>query len=172
MSKSLGNVVSPHEVLKTFHPDVIRYYMMKEGGQERDGNWSQSSLRNRYTYLCNTWGNLISRMMSPKMDLQIAILNVFENGVYRGIYSLQPEQDEHLRNAIESATDVYRYCMNNLNFEGALNVLDNLWRAVQYLLILADTREINMSRRLNHGCIIPQTQRDYDFIQFNIKLVK
>ena len=172
MSKSLGNVVSPDEVLKTFHPDVIRYYMMKEGGQERDGNWSQASLRNRYTYLCNTWGNLISRMMSPKMDLQIAVLNVFDKGVYRGICSFQPEQDEHLRNAIESAIDVYRYSMNSLNLDGALNVLDNLWRAVQQLSILADIRETNMSQQLNHGCITPQTRRDYDFIQFNIKLVK
>jgi methionyl-tRNA synthetase len=130
MSKSLGNVVSPSEVLDTFHPDVIRYYMIKEGGQERDGNWSQDALRNRYTYLVNTWGNLISRMMSPKMDLHVAVLNVFQKGVYRGVYSLQPDQDEKLRNAVESAIDVYRYNMNNLNLEAALSVLDRLWRAV------------------------------------------
>ena len=130
MSKSLGNVVSPSEVLDTFHPDVIRYYMMKEGGQERDGNWSNDSLRNRYTYLCNTWGNLISRMMSPKMDLRIAVLNVFEKGVYKGVASLQPVEDEKLLGAIDSAVDVYRYNMNNLNFEAALSVVDNLWRAV------------------------------------------
>lgn len=106
------------------------------------------------------------------MDLHIAVSNVFEKGVYRGIYSLRPEEDDHLRNAIESATDLYRYRMNILNFEGALYVLDNLWRAVQPLFSLSDVREINMSQQLNHGCIMPQTQRDYDFIQFNIKLVK
>jgi methionyl-tRNA synthetase len=130
MSKSLGNVVSPSEVLNTFHPDVIRYYMMKEGGQERDGNWSNESLRSRYSYLCNTWGNLISRMMSPKMDLRIAVLNVFDKGVYRGVASHYYEEDEKLRGAIESAIDVYRYNMNIMNLEAALSVVDNLWRAV------------------------------------------
>lgn len=130
MSKSRGNVVSPSEVLDTFHPDVIRYYMMKEGGQERDGNWSNDSLRSRYTYLCNTWGNLIARMSSARMCLHIAVSNVFDKGVYRGVASHYWQEDEKLRGAIESAIDVYRYNMNNLNFEAALSVVDNLWRAV------------------------------------------
>jgi len=131
MSKSLGNVIAPSTVLSHFPPDVIRYYMVKEGGLERDGNWSNASLQNRYTFLANTWGNLVSRMMSPKMDLRTAVARCFEGGgEYRGVWSLKPEEDEKLRNAIETAVDVYRYNMNVLNFEAALSVLDNLMRAV------------------------------------------
>lgn len=118
--------------------------MMKEGGTERDGNWSSDSLRSRYTYLCNTWGNLISRMMSPKMDLQMAVLNVFQKGVYRGVVSHFREEDEKLLGAIESAIDFYRYNMNNLNFEAALSVVDNLWRAVFSTLVILIVREINI----------------------------
>jgi methionyl-tRNA synthetase len=130
MSKSLGNVVSPSEVLDSFHPDVIRYYMIKEGGQEGDGNWNTNSLRNRYTYLAHTWGNLVSRMMSPKMDLRVAVSNVFRKGEYQGTCSHQRQEDDKLRTAVETAIDVYHYNMNNLNFEAALSVLDVLLRAV------------------------------------------
>ena len=131
MSKSLGNVIPPSTVLETWPADVVRYYMVKEGGLEKDGNWSEGSLRNRYTFLANTWGNLVSRMMSPKMDLRKAVRTVWdgEEG-YRGVYSERPEEDDKLRNAIETAVDVYRYNMNVLNFEAALSVLDNLMRAV------------------------------------------
>jgi methionyl-tRNA synthetase len=132
MSKSLGNVISPNEILEAYHPDVIRYYMIKEGGQERDGNWNNDSLRNRYTYLANTWGNLVSRMMSAKMDMKTAVEAVFtpREKQYRGKKSHSPAEDEELRLAIQTATDVYRYNMNRLNFEGALTAVDNLWRAV------------------------------------------
>jgi methionyl-tRNA synthetase len=156
MSKSLGNVVSPSEVLDNFHPDVIRYYMIKEGGQEGDGNWNTNSLRNRYTYLAHTWGNLISRMMSPKMDLRVAVSNVFYKGEYQGIYSHQRQEDEKLRTAIETAIDVYRYNMNNLNFEAALSVLDVLLRAVlshnKKNLTLGESIRVNSATMALYHC--------------------
>jgi methionyl-tRNA synthetase len=130
MSKSLGNVVSPTTLLKEYHPDIIRYYMIKEGS-DGDGNWNEESLKNRTTHLANSWGNLISRMMSPKMDLHTAVVSCFKNGEYRGYKSLQPDEDDKLRQAVDAAIDLYRLNMNNLNLEGALSVLDSLWRAVR-----------------------------------------
>jgi methionyl-tRNA synthetase len=138
MSKSLGNVISPADILSAYPPDVIRYYMIKEGGQEGDGNWNHDSLKSRYTYLVNTWGNLISRMMSSKMDLRDAVHHVFNGDEYVGVESFIPEEDIKLRGAVESAIDVYRFNMNNLNYGAALTVLDNLWRAVCHLCIDTD----------------------------------
>lgn len=147
MSKSLGNVISPNEILESYHPDVIRYYMIKEGGQERDGNWNNDSLRNRYTYLANTWGNLVSRMMSSKMDLETAIANVFKpsDKSYRGKKSHSPVDDHDLRIAIQAAVNVYRYNMNSLNLEAALSTVDNLWRAVRDVQVNTNARAIDMS---------------------------
>ena len=143
MSKSLGNVVPPSTVLDEWPADVVRYYMIKEAGLEKDGNWSVASLRNRYIFLANTWGNLVSRMMSPKMDLRRAVHGCFnDQGEYVGVYSEKPEEDNKLRNAVETAVDVYRYNMNVLNFEAALSVLDNLMRAVLSLGKKADSRRI------------------------------
>lgn len=130
MSKSLGNVVTPSSLLERYHPDVLRYYMIKEGGSDRDGNWNEDSLKMRYTYLANSWGNLVSRMMGRGMDLHIAVNNVFKKGEYRGVESMQPEEDQKLRHIVEMAIDLYRVNMNNLNLEAALSVLDSLWRAV------------------------------------------
>jgi methionyl-tRNA synthetase len=132
MSKSLGNVISPDQLFQTFHPDVIRYYMIKEGGQERDGNWSNDSLRNRHIYLGNTWGNLISRMMSAGMDLKTAVDAVFTNSgkEYRGKPSHTPAEDEILRKSLDTAIGVYRYNMDKLNLEAALTAVDALLRAV------------------------------------------
>jgi methionyl-tRNA synthetase len=131
MSKSLGNVISPSDIFETFHPDIIRYYMIKEGGQEGDGNWNNDSILMRYVALANNWGNLISRMSSGKYDLGEAVRHVFnKTGEYVGVETYLPEEDRRLRNAVESAIDIYRFNMNILKFQQALLVVDNLWRAV------------------------------------------
>jgi len=36
MSKSRGNVVDPHEVMKTYGIDAVRYYLMRIGGVAND----------------------------------------------------------------------------------------------------------------------------------------
>lgn len=130
MSKSLGNVISPSEVLSSFHPDVIRYYMIKEGGQESDGNWNSDSLQNRYTFLCNTWGNLLSRTLSSKLAGFLAMSKDFNDEDLKEMPKPQVEEERQLLNAIESALAVYRYNMSQLNLEAALSVLDNLFRTV------------------------------------------
>ena len=130
MSKSLGNVVTPIELFKIYDPDIIRFYLIKEGGRSKDGNWSDEALQSQYLLLLNNWGNLLSRMASSKMNLAKAVRNVFHNGEYRGVDSADSEADKDLRNAIESTIDIYRYEMNNLQFSKALTVLDRLWRRV------------------------------------------
>jgi hypothetical protein len=33
MSKSLGNIVDPHEIIDTFGLDTVRYFLIKEGNR-------------------------------------------------------------------------------------------------------------------------------------------
>ena len=37
MSKSLGNVVDPFELVETWGPDMLRYYLLKESRLDSDG---------------------------------------------------------------------------------------------------------------------------------------
>jgi methionyl-tRNA synthetase len=66
MSKSLGNVVQPIEVLERFHnnPDPIRFYLSHEITVGRDGDFSWERFENLYnSILCNTIGNLLNRVL-------------------------------------------------------------------------------------------------------------
>ncbi len=62
MSKSTGNVLDPHILLKHFNADAIRYFMMREASIGADGNFSHQGFITRInTDLANDWGNLVSR---------------------------------------------------------------------------------------------------------------
>ncbi|MEI6614341.1 MAG: methionine--tRNA ligase [Chrysiogenales bacterium] len=62
MSKSSGNVLDPHILLKHFSADAIRYFMMREASIGADGNFSHEGFINRVnTDLTNDWANLVSR---------------------------------------------------------------------------------------------------------------
>jgi methionyl-tRNA synthetase len=62
MSKSVGNVMDPHIILKYFNPDAIKYFLMREAPIGADGNFSHEGFISRVnTDLANDWGNLVSR---------------------------------------------------------------------------------------------------------------
>lgn len=63
MSKSLGNVIDPFEVVKTFGLEPIRYYLLKYIPTHGDGDFSYEKFREVYTSdLANGIGNLASRV--------------------------------------------------------------------------------------------------------------
>jgi methionyl-tRNA synthetase len=62
MSKSLGNVVDPFEVLRRYGVDPMRHYLLRDIPSDEDGDFSEKRLRERYnTDLANNLGNLVSR---------------------------------------------------------------------------------------------------------------
>ena len=65
MSKSLGNVLDPYEVIDRFGPDALRFYCMREVSFGQDGSVSTAGFESRYeTELANDWGNLASRTLA------------------------------------------------------------------------------------------------------------
>src|SRR6478735_9039984 len=62
MSKSLGNVLDPFEVIDRFGTDALRYYCFREVSFGQDGGVSVAGFADRYTSeLANDFGNLASR---------------------------------------------------------------------------------------------------------------
>jgi methionyl-tRNA synthetase len=65
MSKSLGNVLDPFEVMDLFGTDALRYYCFREVSFGQDGGVSTVTFGERYeSELANELGNLASRTLS------------------------------------------------------------------------------------------------------------
>ena len=65
MSKSLGNVLDPFEVIEKFGADALRFYCFREVSFGQDGSISTEGFETRYeTELANDFGNLASRTLA------------------------------------------------------------------------------------------------------------
>ncbi|MBV9005290.1 MAG: methionine--tRNA ligase [Solirubrobacterales bacterium] len=65
MSKSLGNVLDPFEVMEEFGTDALRFYLMRDVAFGGDGAVGMHAVRSRYeTELANEYGNLASRTVA------------------------------------------------------------------------------------------------------------
>ena len=73
MSKSLGNVIDPLELIEAYGVDPVRFYLMKEMVLGQDSNFSMDSFIKCYNSdLANDFGNLLSRVTN--------LINKFFNG--------------------------------------------------------------------------------------------
>ena len=65
MSKSLGNILDPLEIIKKYGIDQLRYYLIKEVSLGNDGSISLENLKNCVNNdLANNYGNLCQRVFS------------------------------------------------------------------------------------------------------------
>ncbi len=65
MSKSLGNILDPLEIIKNYGVDQLRYYLIKEVSLGNDGSISLLNLKNCINNdLANNYGNLCQRVLS------------------------------------------------------------------------------------------------------------
>jgi len=65
MSKSKGNLVTINELVKKYNVDTLRYYLIANGPEKKDVNFSDNDLiLNHNKYLVGTLGNFIHRNLS------------------------------------------------------------------------------------------------------------
>jgi methionyl-tRNA synthetase len=69
MSKSLGNVISPYEVVNEYGTDALRYYCLRELAVFEDSDMTMEKFKEAYNAnLANGLGNLVSRIMKMAVD--------------------------------------------------------------------------------------------------------
>ncbi len=112
MSKSVGNVVDPYQVVDEFGADVFRYFLLREIPFGQDGDFSKSAIVARVNgELANGLGNLVSRtlgMIEKYFDAKVP-----EPG------NLTSE-DEAVRDKALSAVEIFEKEMNEVAFHKAL----------------------------------------------------
>jgi methionyl-tRNA synthetase len=65
ISKSLGNVIDPYELIETFGLDQTRYFLLREVPFGSDGDFSRRAMiQRKNSELANDYGNLCQRVLS------------------------------------------------------------------------------------------------------------
>jgi len=80
MSKSLGNVINPYDVVKEFGTDALRYYCLRELSSFEDSPFTVEKFKEAYNAnLANGIGNLTSRIMKmaeTNLESSVEISNI------------------------------------------------------------------------------------------------
>ena len=119
ISKSVGNVIDPFEIVEEFGLDQVRYFLMREVPFGNDGDFSHTSMINRINSdLANDLGNLAQRSLSM----------IFKNcdGQIPEVTEYTPE-DEKILAEIDSLLPTIRDLMDRQAINKALEAI---WKVV------------------------------------------
>ena len=74
ISKSLGNVIDPFDLVEKFGVDPVRYYLLREIPAWGDGDFSIERFRDLYNgELANGLGNLVARVARLASDVELTL---------------------------------------------------------------------------------------------------
>ena len=122
MSKSLGNVVDPHDMLDKVPVDTFRWYLCKEAPYGGELSFREESMRDMHNAdLCDTLGNLVHRATNLC-------------GKYCG--GIVPDVPAPAKAPIDLATILvdYQFKMNRLELEGGASIVMQGFREVNRFL--------------------------------------
>ncbi|KAB2891792.1 MAG: methionine--tRNA ligase [Desulfobulbaceae bacterium] len=127
MSKSIGNVVRPAQLVEDFGVDTLRYFTLREMSFGLDASFSRDAIiARKNSDLANDIGNLFSR--------SVAMLQKYTGGRIP-----EPDltaSDSSLQQAIELMLPVYSEAMNTFQFHRALQaVWEVISHANKYIVI-------------------------------------
>jgi len=121
MSKSLGNVVDPFELVKKYGVDAVRYYLLREILSMEDGDFTFEKFEQRYNSdLAGGIGNLVARVLG----ISSKIIN----------YKLQSTnkskvQNSKLQKKIKEAQKKYELAIEEFKFNEALI---SVWEIISF----------------------------------------
>lgn len=100
ISKTVGNVISPEEVVKKYGTDAVRYYFLREFPSYDDGDFSYKKFEERYNGdLANGIGNLVARVAT--LGEKLGEIMDFENKVDAVILEKVKQTKNEYENAIK-----------------------------------------------------------------------
>jgi methionyl-tRNA synthetase len=119
MSKTIGNIVEPMEVITKFSAEAFRYYFLRECPFPGDGEFSWDRFRELYNAdLAHNLGNLYSRV--------VKLISQHYGGVLENTASLEPGE-MYTRTDLESIVKEVQEHIENCRYNRAL---ERIWLKV------------------------------------------
>lgn len=116
ISKSLGNIIDPFELVKNYGTDSVRYFLLREGSPFEDIDFTLEKFEKRYNDdLAKGLGNFIARILGLKKRLQIK-----ETGEIR---------NRNLKEKIEKIWEKYHTTLREFKFN---EVLISIWDLISF----------------------------------------
>jgi methionyl-tRNA synthetase len=127
MSKSLGNVIDPFELVNKYGTDAVRYYLLREIPPAEDGDFTYEKFEQRYNSdLAAGIGNLVSRVvaMATKLNPKSEIRNPL-----RSEASPKQIQNSKLKNEIKETKKQVDKKLKEFRFNDALKAI---WELISW----------------------------------------
>lgn len=137
MSKSLGNVIDPLDMLERFGLDAFRYFLLREMNFGSDANFSEEAIIQRINAdLANDLGNLFSRVLSMAAKFLNSTVPqcghmaeadklLMENGLNAAANYLDLFPECHFSRALESLWTFVRLCNKYVDTEAPWSLHKN-----------------------------------------------
>jgi len=130
MSKSLGNVINPFELVKKYGVDAVRYYLLREILPTEDGDFTYEKFEKRYNSdLAGGVGNLVARVLG--IASKISNFNLTPAGGFPvGFFQISNKiSNAKLRKKIKETQKKYKLFLENFKFNEALV---SIWEIISF----------------------------------------
>jgi len=120
MSKSLGNIINPFDLIEKYGADAVRYFLLREIPSTEDGDFTEKRFKERYNSdLANGLGNLAAR-------LRVMAENYLKT---QGLKFKNEIQDLRIQEKIQNIEEEYKDAFEKFKFNEVLRII---WKLVNF----------------------------------------